>query len=103
MIIAITSAGALELKEADDFKGFKIAVEKPGMSDAEIAAALKGVATLDAERKHAWVSQDALKNWKGKPQPAEWTTSFEKMVEAVKKYGFIDEATGNVRGHLERT
>lgn len=102
MIIAITTAGALELKEADDFKGFKIAVEKPGMSDTEIAAALKGVATLDAEHKHAWVSQDALKNWKGKSQPAEWSASFEKMVEKVKPFGWIDEATGNVRGHIER-
>jgi hypothetical protein len=102
MIIAITQSGALELREPDDFKGFKIAVEKPGMTDAEIGAALKGVATMDPEGKHAWVYPSALKNWNGKPQSADWTAAFDKMCEAVKKYGYIDEATGNVRGHLER-
>jgi hypothetical protein len=102
MIIAITQSGALELREPDDFKGFKIAVEKPGMTDAEIGAALKGVAAMDPEGKHAWVYPSALKNWNGKPQSADWTAAFDKMCEAVKKYGYIEEATGNVRGHLER-
>jgi hypothetical protein len=102
MIIAITAAATLELKEADDFKGFKIAAEKPGATDAEIAAALKPIATPDADGKHFWVHQTALKNWNGKPQSAEWIASFDAMVEKVKKYGFVDEATGNVRAHIER-
>ena len=102
MIVAITSAGTLELKEPNDFKGFKIAVEKLGMTDAQIEAALDGVATMDAAHDHAWVSQDALRNWKGKPQPAEWIESFDKMIEKVKPYGWIDEANGAVRGHIER-
>ena len=102
MIIAITAAGTLELKEPDDFKGFKIAAEKPGATDAEIAEALKGVGTLDAEHKHAWITQDGMKNWGGHPAPAEWVASFDAMVEKVKKYGFVDEATGSVRAHIER-
>jgi hypothetical protein len=102
MIIAITQSGTLELKEPEDFKGFKILAEKASATDAEIAAALKGVATADADGKHFWVAQDALKNWQGKPQPAEWTASFEKMVEKVKPFGWIDETTGAIRGHLER-
>jgi hypothetical protein len=102
MIIAITTSGALELNEPDDFKGFKIAAERPGMTDAEITAALSAVATPDADGKHFWVAQDALKNWQGKPQPAEWTASFEKMIEKVKPFGWIDPATGAIRGHLER-
>jgi hypothetical protein len=102
MIIAITAAGTLELKEKDDFKGFKIVAEKPGATDAEIAEALKGVGTLDAEHKHAWITQQAMKNWGGHPAPADWVASFDAMLEKVKKYGFVDEATGNVRGHIER-
>jgi hypothetical protein len=102
MIIAITAAGTLELNEPDDFKGFKIVAEKPGATDAEIAEALKGVGTLDAEHKHAWITQDGMKNWGGHPAPAEWVASFDAMVEKVKKYGFVDEATGSVRAHIER-
>ncbi len=102
MIIAITQTGALELQEPNDFKGFKIAVENPGMTDAEIAAALDGVATPVGDDKHFWVSQAALKAMHGNPQTADWTASFEKMVEKVKPFGWIDEATGNIRGHIER-
>lgn len=101
MIIAITQASALELKEADDFKGFKIAVEKPGMTDAEITAALKPIAAPDGDGKHYWVTQAAMKNWNGKAQPAEWSASFDAMLEKVKKYGYVDEATGNVKAHIE--
>ena len=43
-----------------------------------------------------------MKNWNGKPQPAEWIAAFDAMLEKVKKYGFVDEATGNVRAHIER-
>jgi hypothetical protein len=102
MIIAITPSGQLELKEPNDFKGFKIAVEKPGMTDAEIAAALKGVATLDAESKNAWVSAEALKNLNGQRQPEEWIAAFDTMLEKVKPFGWLNEADGTVRGHLER-
>ena len=101
MIIAITAAGGLELREPNDFKGFKVLVEKKGASQGDIAAALKGVATLEADGKSAWVSQDALKCWKGQPQPAEWVASFDKMVEAVKKFGWVKEADRTVRGHIE--
>ena len=102
MIIAITAAGTLELKEPDDFKGFKIVAEKPGVTDAELVEALKGVGTLDAEHKHAWITQAGMKNWGGHPAPAEWVAAFDAMLEKVKKYGFVDEATGSVRAHIER-
>ena len=101
MIIAITQSDALDFREKDDFKGFKIAVEKPGATDAEIAAALKGIATLDGT-DHAWVSLAALKNWGGKPQPADWIASFDAMIEKVKKYGFVSDDGTTVRAHFER-
>ncbi len=101
MIIAITPSGSLDLREKDDFKGFKITVEKPGATDVEIAAALKGVATIDGS-DHAWVSQAALKNWGGNPQPADWIASFDAMIEKVKKYGYVNEADATVRAHFER-
>jgi hypothetical protein len=102
MIIAITAAGTPELREPDDFKGFKVVIEKPNMPDNEIEAALRGIAYFDAENLNLWFHQGALKNWDGKPRAAEWVASFDAMVEKVKKYGFVDEATGSVRAHIER-
>jgi hypothetical protein len=100
MIIAITAAGTLDFRERDDFKGFKILVEKPAATEAEIAAALNGVATMDGA-DHAWVSQDALRNWGGR-QPADWIVAFDAMIEKVKKYGFVSDDGLSVRAHLER-
>jgi hypothetical protein len=102
MIIAITHSSTLELREPNDFKGFKVLVEKPGLSDAAIDEALSGVATLDDDGKSAWVSGEALRHWGGQRQPAEWIASFDKMVETVKRFGWVNEADGTVRGHIER-
>ena len=101
MIIAVTPSGSLDLREKDDFKGFKIAVEKPGATDADIAAALKGVATMDGS-DHAWVAASAMKNWNGQPQPADWIASFDAMLEKVKKYGYVSDDGASVRAHFER-
>ena len=100
MIIHIASAGSVELQDADNFKAFKITLGGP-LSHADVASALSGIARVDADGKTAWVSGDALKNWNGKPQPAEWQASFDKMVDAVKKFGWVNEADGTVRAHVE--
>jgi hypothetical protein len=101
VIITITSQGGLELREPNDFKGFKILVERKNASAADIANTLKGVATVDPDGKSAWVSQESLKRWKGQAQPAEWVASFDKMVESVKRFGWVDDAQGTVRAHIE--
>lgn len=101
MIIAITEAGALELRDADNFRDFKIVVERANADQAFIGSALAGVASMDPDGKHAWVSQAALKHWQGREQAPEWIASFDKMVNAVRKFGWIDDARGTVRGHIE--
>ena len=100
MIIHIKSAHDVELQDPENFKAFKVTLAGP-LSQADITAALTGIAKVDADGKTIWVSQSALKNWKGKPQPAEWQASFDKMVDAVKKFGWVNEADGTVRAHVE--
>lgn len=100
MIIAITQSGALELRDADNFRDFKVVVERAGADQAFIAAALAGVASLDPDGQHAWVSQAALKRWQGREQSTEWIASFDKMVNAVRKFGWVDDARNAIRGHL---
>jgi hypothetical protein len=101
MIIHIVSATQVELNDRENFKAFKITLSDAGLSQADIVAALTGIATVDADGKTAWVSGAALKNWRGEAQPAEWIASFDNMVEAVKKYGWVNEADGTVRAHIE--
>lgn len=100
MIIHIAGPNSVELQDRENFKAFKITLGGP-LSQDEIRTALAGIATLEADGKTAWVSGAALKNWQGQPQPAEWQASFDKMVDAVKKFGWVNEADGTVRGHIE--
>jgi hypothetical protein len=100
MIIAVTPAGSVELREPDDFKNFKIVVERAGASPDFIAGALKGVAALEPDAKTAWVSQAALRHWQGRAQAPEWLASFDKMVESVRRFGWVRD-DGTVRAHVE--
>ncbi|HUK58927.1 MAG TPA: hypothetical protein VLV50_06815 [Stellaceae bacterium] len=100
MIINVTEAGAAELLERDDFKNFKIAVAPSAAAPAALARALQGIATLEPDGKTAWVKADALRTWQGRAQPTEWVTSFDKMVESVRRFGWVRE-DGTVRAHIE--
>jgi hypothetical protein len=101
MIIHIVSATEVELNDRENFKAFKITLADPALSPADIAAALAGIGTIEPDGRTVWVSGAALKNFGGAPQPAEWVASFDKMVEAVKKFGWVNEAEGTVRAHIE--
>ena len=101
MIIHVTAQGQVELREKDEFRSFKIVVERAEASADFIATALKGVATLEPDGKTAWVSQEALKHWQGHAQPAEWIASFDKMVASVRRFGWVRDEDATVRGHIE--
>jgi len=42
-----------------------------------------------------------LKNWQGKPQPADWVAAFDKMIASVKRFGWVRDEDGSVRAHIE--
>jgi hypothetical protein len=100
MIIHVSPAGKAELRGPDDFKNFKIVVERKDAPHDFIAGALKGVAALEPDGKTAWVSQQALKTWQGRAQSADWIASFDKMVESVRRFGWVRD-DGTVRAHVE--
>ena len=102
MIIFITNSGDLDLREPDDFKNFKILLEaRRHAGERRRSRAERRRATVDADGKTAWVSQAALKRWKGQAQSAAWVASFDKMIDSVKRFGWVDEAKATVRGHIE--
>jgi hypothetical protein len=97
MIIHVSAQGRVELNEPEDFKNFKI-VLAPGV---DAAAALAGTATLAADGKIAWVSQDAVRRLRGADAPASWGAAFDKMVNSVRKFGWINDQDRTVRAHIE--
>lgn len=101
MIIVISAEGRAELREADEFRSFKIVVDA-GLPPAALGGALAGMATLEPDGKTAWVARDAVKRLRGADAPAAWTASFDKMVESVRRFGWVNDQTGSVRAHIER-
>ncbi|HEX9463753.1 MAG TPA: hypothetical protein VGB82_14235 [Alphaproteobacteria bacterium] len=97
MIIAVTAHG-VELQAPDDFKSFKI-VAAGDLSSGALQMALNGIATVDTDGKTAWVGRDAVKRLRG-PSPApDWAASFDRMVESVRRFGWVKDET--VRAHIE--
>ena len=97
MIIAVT-AHSVELQGADDFKSFKIVAARD-LSPGALQVALNGIATVDTDGKTAWVIRDAVKRLRGAPAAPEWSGSFDKMVESVRRLGWVKDDT--VRAHIE--
>jgi hypothetical protein len=100
MIIHVALDGSVELREPDEFRSFKIAGPAGAPVDF-LARALAGIATLEPDGKTAWVSQAALTHWQGAERPAEWRQSFDKMVDSVRRFGWVRDGDGAVRAHIE--
>jgi hypothetical protein len=100
MIIHVTPEGAVELQNRDDFKAFKITVARNDANPDLAARALYAIATFDPDGKTAWVKCDALRTWQGRAQSAEWVQSFDKMIESVRRFGWVRD-DGTVRAHVE--
>ncbi len=100
MIIYITAEGRADLRDADEFRSFKIVVDR-GLAPAALAQALTGLATLETDVKTAWVDRDAVKRLRGADAPAAWSASFDKMIDSVRRFGWVNDQTGSVRAHIE--
>jgi len=98
MIIRVTQ-DRVELQDADEFKSFKIAAA--GLSPAALCAALQDVATVDADGKTAWVTRTAVRRLRGEPVPTAWLTAFDRMIESVRRFGWVNDTDGTVRAHIE--
>ena len=101
MFIAITRTGDVELQDSANFRAFKI-VDRSGKGVSELAALLDGLATLTPDGAAAWVDPSAVPKLLPVAPTAEWQTSFDSMLASAKKFGWVDEATGAVRAHIER-
>jgi hypothetical protein len=101
MFIAITRSGLIELHDAANFSSFKI-VDWSGKGPLELAVALDGLASLTPDGTAAWVDAAAVPKLLAIAPTEQWHTSFCNMVTSARKLGWLREATGAVRAHIER-
>lgn len=100
MIISVHATNDITLDEEHDFRAFKVVVHIPAASLDEARVALAGIATMP-DRDTAWVSAEVLRQWRSVRDDADWQASFEAMVEKAKPHGWIDEANGTIKAHVE--
>ena len=100
MIISVHATNDVTLDEEQDFRAFKVVVRIPEATLEEARVALAGVATLP-DRDTAWVSAEALREWRGVKDNADWQKSFDAMIEKAKPHGWIDQANNTIKAHVE--
>jgi hypothetical protein len=100
VIIFIAADGRAELREPDEFRSFKIVAEGAA-GFAALNTALSGIAAVEPDGKTAWVARSGVRQLRGADAPAAWLAAFDKMVDSVRRFGWVDDARDAVRAHIE--
>jgi hypothetical protein len=89
----------LELRDADNFREFKVTAD--GERDADrLAAAITPIGRMDG-LDHVWLKPDGVAALSGaRPSDPAWEKSFAGMLEHAAGHGWVDER-GAVRAHVE--
>lgn len=100
MIIAVTASGAVELRDPDNFRAFKI-VDEMGKGPERLSTALAGLARTEPDGKSAWVQTSGIARLLPAPPTPGWQAAFDGMLAFARKHGWVDDAAGTVRAHVE--
>ncbi|WP_077001652.1 hypothetical protein [Variovorax sp. KK3] len=93
--------GALSLQRPEDFKAFKVVIHAaPSMND-KVMQDFDGTARFEGDQV-CWVSQQALRGLAGALATPQWLENLDAMVSKARSHGWIDDATGDIRAHVER-
>jgi len=102
MHIVISKDLKARLEDPRNFKSFKVVVEPDAISEAQLATALGPIGTV-ADSKTVWISEQWLR---GQPEFVDdkaWQDSLSGMIQFAKKHGWVDEAKGTIRAHVEQS
>ena len=100
IIRVIATSRSVEIDDAKNFKAFSVRIE--GSMNPAVQAELLGRIAVRCDREHAWISEQALRDWPQLKSEAWWQDGLTKMIAAVQKFGWIDPANHSIRAHIER-
>ena len=90
----------LTLREADDFKAFKVVV-RPGAAELPLDRALAGVGSA-ASDGDAFLQIDAVKALAGdRARDPAWMAAFEDMLAYAVRAGWVSDDGQAIRAHFE--
>ena len=100
MHLSVHATNDITLDDEQNFRAFKVVIRIPEATLEEARVALSGVATMP-DRETAWVSAEALRQWRGVKDNADWQSNFDAMIEKAKPHGWIDETNNAIKAHVE--
>jgi hypothetical protein len=101
MIIRISAPShSIEIDDARNFKAFSVRIEG-SFDDPAAQAELLGRVASSSDREHAWISEKVLREWPQLSAESWWQDGLSKMIEAVQRFGWIDQANHSIRAHIE--
>jgi hypothetical protein len=100
MIIRVIGASrSTEIDDPRNFKAFSVRIE--GAADDATLAELLGRIAVKHDLEHAWISEQALRDWPSLKSEAWWQDGLTGMIAAVQKFGWIDNDSRSIRAHIE--
>lgn len=91
----------MRLEQADNFRAFKVVIVQGAHPWSTVVADFQGTGRFEGEET-CWVSRYGLQALAGAQATAEWLQSMQAMVAKARPHGWVDEATGDIRAHVER-
>ena len=95
MIVEYSTGGGLRLTEPNDFRNFKLLVKGAREDLPETG----GITFIDDH--NALIAISLVPTLSGCPDDEDWHADYLVMVEAARKYGWIDAQANAIRAHIE--
>ena len=99
IIRLIAQSRSIEIDDPKNFRAFSVRIE--GALEAAAEAELLGRIALRRDGEHAWISEQALREWPALKAEAWWQDGLTSMIAAVQKFGWIDSENHAIRAHIE--
>jgi hypothetical protein len=97
MFVKLAADGHVSLEERENFRAFKLVVERDAAEIDAARASLKGVADVP-DAGTAWIFESWLR---ANVSDEAWQQSLGTMIEKAKPHGWIDEERKAIKAHIE--
>lgn len=89
----------IEIDDPKNFRAFSVRIE--GALEPVAQAELLGRIAVKHDGEHAWISEQALRDWTSLKAETWWQDGLTGMTSAVQKFGWIDDENHAIRAHIE--
>jgi hypothetical protein len=98
MNVEYSSSNGLSLTEPEDFRNLKLCGKVDWKDSSPL---IKGITFID--ERNALISIELVPTLPGRPGGESRQQNYLAMIEAARKYGWIDAQASAIRAHVERS